>query len=306
MNRVETAILRTILYGDVFHFPMTLPEIHHFLIHDEPVSLEVIQNTLQNSDLLASALIHEHHYFALCDRAEIIDLRLRRDRASQAMWDDAMRFGRWLARLPFVKMVALTGALAMHNAQDDEDDYDYLIVTKKGRVWLGRMFAVALVYWGKVRGVTICPNYILAEDSLEQGRKDLYIAHEITQMIPIYGHDLYWRMRRANPWAEVHLPNASQPFHETRDYRLGGGWKFLKGGLETILGGSIGGWLERWEQRRKIKRFAQDLETPNASAQLDDSQVKGHFHDYGHPVLKQYKTRLDRYDVLEQTYATGD
>lgn len=306
MNRVEVAILRTILYGDVFNFPMTLPEIHHFLIHDTPISLEFIQKTLEDSDFLATALICEHQYFALCDRAEIIDLRIKRDQASQMMWGNAIRYGHWLARLPFVRMVALTGALAMHNAQDDEDDYDYLVVTKKGRVWLGRLFAISLVYWGKLRGMTICPNYILAEDSLEQQRKDLYIAHEITQMIPIYGHDLYWRMREENLWAEDHLSNATQPFHQTQDYVVSGGWKLLKKGLEAILSGRIGTWLEHWEQRRKIKRFEGELRTPNASAQLDDSQVKGHFNDYGHPVLKQYKVRLDHYDVLEQTVATGD
>ena len=42
MQPLEAAILRTVLYADVFNFPMKLEEIHHFLISDDPVSLAEI------------------------------------------------------------------------------------------------------------------------------------------------------------------------------------------------------------------------------------------------------------------------
>lgn len=295
MEQLEAAILRTILYGDIFHFPMTPEEIHHFLIHDEQITLQKIQQTLVNSEYLSEILICGEGYFALSTRPEIIPIRIQREQATEKLWAQAITYGKWLACLPFVRMVALTGALAMRNAHED-DDFDYLIVTQAQRVWLTRGFAIVLVYLGKLRGITICPNYVLSEDALEQKRKDLYIAHEITQMVPIYGHELYWEMRQANPWAVDSLPNAEKPLYKAH-HTLKSVWSITKNTMEWLLGGKFGGILEKWERNRKLKRFEKALETPNAAAQLDASQVKGHFNDYGHPVLRHYTERLEQYDL---------
>jgi len=295
MEHLEAAILRTILYGDIFHFPMTPEEIHHFLIHDEQTTRQQIQHTLVNSQYLNELLICGEGYFALSTRQEIIPIRIQREQATKKLWLPAITYGQWLARLPFVRMVTLTGALAMRNAHEN-DDFDYLIVTKAQRVWLARGFAIALVYLGKLRGITICPNYVLSEDSLEQQRKDLYIAHEITQMVPIYGHELYWDMRQANLWTIDSLPNAETPLYKAHP-TVKGVWAFAKRTIEWVLSGKLGDSLEKWERNRKLKRFEKALDTPNAAAQLDASQVKGHFNDYGHPVLRQYAQRLEQYDL---------
>jgi hypothetical protein len=143
----------------------------------------------------------------------------------------------------------------------------------------------------------VCPNYVLAEDALEQDRKDLFIAHEITQMIPLVGHDLYWHFRAVNEWTGAHLPNANEPFHPVDDHQSGGLWAAGKGALEWLLGGPVGNWIEGWEYRRKLRRFAVDMRAPNSAAQLDTSHVKGHFNDYGHPVLRQYQQRLHEHGV---------
>ena len=39
MTRIEEAILRTVIYADIFNFPLTRAELHHYLIADTPVSL---------------------------------------------------------------------------------------------------------------------------------------------------------------------------------------------------------------------------------------------------------------------------
>ncbi|MFN8450301.1 MAG: hypothetical protein U0521_17370 [Anaerolineae bacterium] len=41
------------------------------------------------------------------------------------------------ARLPPVRMVALTGALVVRNASDNDDDLDYVLVTRRG-AWIAR------------------------------------------------------------------------------------------------------------------------------------------------------------------------
>jgi hypothetical protein len=137
MSPLEIAILRTILYADVFNFALTPAEIQHFLIHDQPTTYEQIAQALHHSAYLRQHLVIKDGYVAC--REELIEQRQTREQASQHLWPQAVRYAIWLGRLPFVRMVALTGALAMHNAAADDDDLDYLVVTATNRVWLARL-----------------------------------------------------------------------------------------------------------------------------------------------------------------------
>lgn len=306
MQPLEAAILRTVLYADVFDFPMKPEEIHHFLISDDPISLAEINQTLRQSRWLKQKLQLMDEYVIYEGRAEIARIRQKREAASQDLWPQALYWGRWLAALPFVRMVALTGALAVRNAADDDDDLDYMLITSPHRVWLARAFAIAVVRIGRLRGVKICPNYVLAETSLIQTRQDVFLAHEVAQMIPLYGNDYYRRFREANDWVYQQLPNALDPFFDV-EQTTSRTATLIKKILEVVCGGALGNWLEQWEYRRKLRRFASDMQTPHSSAQVDDTQVKGHFNDHGHPALQKYDQRLRECGLTEEPLAsTGD
>src|SRR3954468_13494583 len=96
---LEEAILRTLLYADVFSFPMTEAEIHHFLIGCE-ASRDQIQTALAESRWLNEHIICEDGYYALKERIDIIGLRRERDAASVRLWSVACRWGVILAHLP--------------------------------------------------------------------------------------------------------------------------------------------------------------------------------------------------------------
>ena len=297
MNQLEQAILKTILYGDVFQFPMTSIEIHRFLIHARPISYEDIERTLRQSTVLKRYLIERDRYYALKERVDDIATRQTREQVTQQVWDTAWGYGRILAYLPFVRMVAITGALAMRNPFDEHDDFDYIIITKAGRVWLARAFSILLVRFAKLRGVIICPNYVLAEDKLPQTRRDLYIAHELAQMVPIHGAELHHQLLNSNPWAISYLANTDTGVRETK--RLGLLGRGAKGLAEFVLSGFIGNKLEAWEYRRKRQRFQTQMEPEQAgAAEIDAQQVKGHFNDHGSSVVQQYQRRLVTYGLM--------
>ena len=58
------------------------------------------------------------------------------------------------------------------------------------------------------RAITLCPNYFLAESALRLSTQNLYTAHELTQMVPLFGLPVYQAMRRLNTWTDRFLPNA--------------------------------------------------------------------------------------------------
>ncbi len=305
MPGLEDAILRTVLYGDVFSFPMSAREIHHFLISNRPCTPHDVEQALRDSALLADTLVHEGGWVALAGRAELFALRAQREAASEQLMGAARRYGRWLGRLPFVRMVAITGALSMRNAAGDHDDLDYVLVTARGRVWLARAFAIVIVRLGRMRGAVVCPNYVLAETALAQQRQDLYIAHEIAQMTPLYGRAIYDQMRALNGWAEAYLPNARAPFHAEAECQPGRLFGTLKRLAEWLLGGRLGDALEHWESKRKVRRFQPQMAESQHDALLDTEHVKGHFRDHGQRVLHEYTLRVREYEQAELPLA-GD
>lgn len=296
MNHHESAILRTILYADVFQFAMTLEEITRYLISPEVIPQEQISHSLQSSPILKQLLHIEMPYICLATHQENIALRQARHTQANAIWDDAQQYGRWLACIPFVKMVALTGALAVRNPSSYNDDFDYVLVTQSGRVWMARGFAVLLVRFVRLLGRELCPNYVLAEDRLKQKDHNLYIAHEVMQMQPIYGAAIYEAMLADNTWTSTYLANADAlSCQELQEHPI-------KHFFEWALGGWLGDKIEAWEYRRKVKRFLPKLEQKQSNATITSEEVKGHFEDNGYPALTAYYERLmtynlERYDI---------
>lgn len=294
LEPLEVAILRTLLYADVFKFPMTVREIHHFLIHDQPVSLSEVEHTLATSSSLGACLYRHNGYVAIAGRDDLIAVRDARERIARQLWPRAVRYGRWLAWLPFVRMVALTGALAVRNAPAEDDDFDYLIVAAPDRVWTARAFTVLLVRLVRLFGTEICPNYVVAEGALTQERQNVFIAHEIAQIVPLYRAQVFDQVRDVNRWMDRYLPNARQPFYDESTERIGLLGRIVKRTLETLLGGWLGDKLEQWEYHRKLRRFAPAIQMDGSAAQLDAQRVKGHFEDHGQHVLAQFQERLQR------------
>lgn len=297
---LDSAILRTVLYADVFDFALTVSELHRFLMHYGAVPLVEIERALDGSPALADALARSGDLVALKTREALFGLRREREAVAARLWPLARRYAAALAILPFVRMVALTGALAMRNPVSTDDDLDYLIVTRPGRVWLARLASVMLVRAVRLTGTEICPNFVLAEDALAQNRRDVYIAHEVAQAVPFFGAALYDRLRAENRWADSHLPNAAGAPHPGEVRGLGRAGVSIKRALEWALGGRLGDRIEAWEKARKVRRF-EAMRQAESAARVDDSQVKGHFNDHGGNVLAQYRRRLTAYGLTERT-----
>jgi len=126
------------------------------------------------------------------------------------------------------------------------DDIDYLIVTAPGRVWLARGLAVGVVRLARLFGAGLCPNYVLAQSALSQQKRNLFIAHDLAQMVPLAGQAVYAEMLAANTWAQAYLPQArrSLPAEAEQAAPLWG--RALKRAGEWLLDGRLGETLERW------------------------------------------------------------
>ena len=281
---LERAIVQAVAYADVFDYPLTVDEIHRYLI-GVPASRGTVRAVL--NDGKPDVLVRRGRYFTLEGRESAVDTRRARASVATDYWRRAIRYGRIMGGLPFVRMVAVTGALAMDNMADD--DIDYLVVTEPGRLWLCRALIIGLVRMAALRGTVLCPNYFLSERVLILHERNLFTAHEVAQMVPLTGMATYARMRSLNRWTDAYLPNAAgAPRRVTpleprprRTRRL----------LERALRSRVCGPLERWEMARKIRKLGM-RGSGHAEAAFGPDWCKGHFGDHGQVTLSRYEDRL--------------
>src|SRR6266542_1263929 len=128
---LENAILQTLAYSDIFDYPLTVDELHRFLV------VSASRSEIEQCAARMAGVSFKTGYYFLASRDEIVELRLRREALSRKVFNRATIYGRILGALPFVRMVTLTGSLAMLNLSKNPD-MDYMIVAKHGRVWLAR------------------------------------------------------------------------------------------------------------------------------------------------------------------------
>jgi hypothetical protein len=184
-------------------------------------------------------------------------------------------------------MVALTGSLAVGNAEPDSD-IDYLIITANNRLWLCRAMTIVVVRAAARRHVSLCPNYLLAERAMVFTERNLYTARELVQMVPVAGIPIYARLRELNTWVAEFLPNAAgrPPVAAPDGQELSASRRAMRGAGELVLRTPPGGWLERWEQGRKIRKFSRHEQGQESAFSAD--WCKGHFQSHARRALDQF------------------
>ncbi len=281
------AVLETLAYADIFDQPLTLRELHRYL-HGCRISLPEFKVRLEHLANGNAPVIQTGAWYALKGRSDLARIRSRREKQAEQFWEPAVRYGKRIAKMPFVRMVALTGALAVRNA-DSQADFDYLIVSAPGRIWTSRLFVVGLVKWAARMGVELCPNYFLSEHSLSLGDRSIFTAHELTQMVPLAGAGVYSDMRRANSWTEEILPNAAGPPMTSVDIYTR--HPALQA-AELPITGPLGDRLEKWEMDRKIIKFSRGQELTDET-RFSGERVQGHFNRYRLKTLEEFENRLE-------------
>lgn len=276
---LRQAILETLAYSDVFDHPLTLDDLHKFLV--TPASHAEIEACLPDMDGVSCM---EGYYF-LSHQVNIVNIRKSRESNSRKAFDRAIFYGHILGRLPFIRMVALTGSLAMLNLSKNRD-MDFMIAAKPGHVWTARAFALLFGRLARLFGDVICPNVIVSENALAWDAKNLYTAREFAQMIPISGLNVYRRLLEVNAWVKDFLPNA---FADQNDLDVVNDQR--PGVFESLLNNKLGSAFEKWEMTRKIARFKAQKRY-GAETNFSADVCQGNFDHHGSWALKAYQERL--------------
>ncbi len=285
LPRLESAVVEAVAYADVFDWPLTPAEVHRYLpVRALPEQVDDALDCAAAHDLVVTS----DGFVTLPGRTRLVAERRHRASVSQHLWPRAIGAARLVGSLPFVRLVAITGSLAV-GAADDSADVDLFLVVEDGRLWLTRAMCMGIVRVAALGRLRLCPNYLLAESALRLQDRSLFTAHELVQMVPTRASAAHAELLRQNGWFREFLPNSQPmpPIAETGGLRTSTPLRRI---AEAILRSSLGDRLERWEMGRKVRKLS--AASPSAETRYDASCCQGHADEHGRRSLLAFHARL--------------
>ncbi len=216
---MQENILKTLIYFDILDYPLVLQEVFRFLWNNKlsKISLKDVKFELEN--LIKKNKVEEKDgFYFLKNRAEIVELRKKREKISLAKIKKAQRIARFLSCLPCIKAIFICSSLGLLNAKD-EADIDFLIITQKNRIWSARFWSAGFL---KLLGMRpnkkttkdkICLSHFITEDNLSLMETkifedDIHLIYLLTYYLPVYvEEDLWHKFVGANLWIKKYVPN---------------------------------------------------------------------------------------------------
>ncbi len=258
----------SLVYHNIFDYPLNFSELLKWEGRKKS-KIDNLQFTINQKD----------GFYFLEGREAIVLKRILRKRISGRKLIIARKYGKILGFIPTIKLLAVTGALAMENA-DEDSDIDFLLITQKGTLWLTRLI---ILFLSTLSGLPVrrfndknpkdklCLNMWLDEANLtwRKRERNVFTAHEIAQIQPIINRDkTYERLIFKNKWIKDYWPNAVKTIEETKSPKMKSLFFFL---FEKIAFG-----IQYLYMRRKITR---EIVTP--------TRALFHPNDWGEIVLKR-------------------
>lgn len=288
MDNNRKQILHTIIYSDIFDYPLSQKELWKFLLQN--ISLQKKNKKIRKTEVLlalkqANQIKQSDGLYFLEGREHIVELRRQREKESKKKIAIAEKTASIFSLLPTIRYIGISGGVAMHNA-DRQDDIDFFIICSRYSMWISRLLClIILEMTGKRRkrnkkhvSNLICLNMFVEDPFLTLSRQDVFTAHEVIQLYTLVNkNNTYERFINANNWIFYYIPNISK---------------------KKILGNPSAYWffwpfdfLAKYIQLLFINMHKTN-ETVNAHL------LAFHPYDYRSEILDEFRRRIKRYEKI--------
>ncbi|MBC8048303.1 MAG: hypothetical protein H7Y00_16000, partial [Fimbriimonadaceae bacterium] len=204
---VRKGVLRSLIYFDIFNYPLTISEIVQY----SPVKLNglsSVENILD--ELVESFLVFRFgEFYSLKNDPINIERRIKGNKYAADILHKALMRSQLIHRFPFVRSVNISGSLSK-NYFDETTDFDFFVIAKENRIWLCRLF---LTLYKKIFLLNsrkyFCINYYLDTEDMLIPDKNIFSATEIVTLKNQTGEDVFEKFIEANDWIQEYFPNTS-------------------------------------------------------------------------------------------------
>lgn len=205
------AVEETLLYSDLFNFPLKKEEIWFYLVSDKKISRSEFNTALNSFSR------YKNYYFVKGKKHIVLD-RIKNETYGKEQINHARKEIASLMLFPTIELIGISGSLAL-GSSSRKDDIDIFVIAKKDKVWISRLcIALSFLLKGVYRkrhdkrpAGKFCLNMIISESYVfPDESRDTYIAHEIAQMLPLFEKNrAYAKFIKSNNWIHEFLPNVS-------------------------------------------------------------------------------------------------
>lgn len=263
-NRVQQAILKTIVYSAVFKAPVTVSRLYE-LLHETSCTYRLFEAELER--LLASypdLIFSDGLHVWLKGANPPADHFRYKVATNQTFLIQNQRIISLLFRLPWIRGLYFSGG-SVHGSHLNSPDIDLFIVARNSRVWLVYTLIrlLALITGQRTR---ICCNYLVDDEAMNISyQRDFYTAFQIAHLQPVDAGDVSPDLRSNNQWIKKIFPNLNIPGYTKPNSKKRSGigevfnlllmhiwsFKWKKQGYENLKGGLL------WDAHR-IKLHSND------------------------------------------------
>lgn len=212
LTALQTSILQTVLYLEIFEYPPSIAEVYERLLSPTAVNFSTVKRTILSHPQLR---IYDN-FVIRPGNEQFVHFRKKRAIWSTQKQSEVQRIQSILQKIPFISAVYITGSLAMNNLRHPNDDIDVLVITKANRLWITRLVVIFITSLLKKYRLhdrrkenSWCFNLWLdeAEVRISPDRHSMYTAYEVVQAKQIVGS--FDILRAENSWIKKFVPNAS-------------------------------------------------------------------------------------------------
>jgi hypothetical protein len=299
-DAISRAILHTLIYYDLFSFPLTVFEIRQFL----PIrvdSIDRIDTGLKKLRSLQLVDVHRGYWYLSRRQADVVDRRTRMEEEGKRMWRIARTMGRIMKLVPFVRGIFISGDLC-RSVSSKSSDIDYFIVTEPNRLWIVRSLMVLFrrtVLLNKRK--YFCVNYFVSSDNLKIRERNSYAACETASLKPLWNQSMYRQFHRENRWIESYFPNFTLPTHHDLG-PLACRPSLVQRLFERLVPRQLASRLDRMLMngtRQYWRRKFPDASdrTMQVSLRCAENESRAHPEDPSHVILHDFNSALDQYGL---------
>jgi len=330
LTAVEKQIFATIVYYDILDYPLTSFDVFFYLIRNKKRCglykhkrtdsnaqqssscqfFEVVE-ALDSSKFLKDRIDEKFGLYFLRGRDNIVQKRLDRKKIANHKWKKAKKILWVMQIIPFIKMMLVSGSLALGNSRE-ESDIDLIIISKRGRIWTVRTFATLLVaILGARRSKNktknkICLNHYITEKSLRIPFESLYNAESYIHLVNVYDNsrdrELHREFQKENKWIKDYVENCKfSDLGSLRSIKRNKALGFVSRFFETVLSGKLGDFLEKkLSELQSVKIKKDSLYCKNGGrVTISDEQLEFHPDSHENYIIPEFNRRMKKLGLLE-------
>ncbi len=297
LSPISLNILKTLVYYDIFSYPLKADEIYHNL----PVNHCTVKDIESELTLLCEKglVFRINDFYLLQNNPDFVRRRVDGNNLCDKRIKSAFRRSKLISKFPYVRAIFLTGSISK-GYMDKESDVDYLIITKPGRLWVCKLFLTLFkkIFLLNSRKV-FCINYYIDYNHLEIEEKNVFTATEIVTLIPVFGKKYYDDFYSKNIWVKNYYPNFPKRNNKLLDNRI----SRVQQSIEFLFDNRLGDKLDdiamkifSTATRKKFKYF----DEKDFSLAFKSTKCESKYH----PKFFQKKVLISFEDKLKQLQQT--